>query len=106
MKSPFWDPSSESQHKKSKSATKPKHVDDYVNEQWGNVLDQVGKKATVKARLELQKREQRVDEHEHEHDWFGSRTKANTSGSVKANAAPQAPKRSPTEPKRCALGSC
>ncbi|KAF9058237.1 hypothetical protein BJ165DRAFT_1398354 [Panaeolus papilionaceus] len=74
MKSPFWDPTSESQHKKSKSATTPRHVDDYVNEQWrGDVLDEVGRKGRVKARLALQKREERDED---EDDWFGSRSRA------------------------------
>ncbi|KAF9058284.1 hypothetical protein BJ165DRAFT_1427033, partial [Panaeolus papilionaceus] len=41
MKSPFWDPTSDSQHRKSKSATKPRHVNHYANEQWpGDALDQ------------------------------------------------------------------
>ncbi|KAF9035990.1 hypothetical protein BJ165DRAFT_1409324 [Panaeolus papilionaceus] len=80
--------------------TPPRRVDDYVNEQWDDALDQVGKKAMVQARLALQKREERVNEHER--DWFGSRT--NASGSVKANAAPQAPKGAHTEPQKMWFG--
>ncbi|KAF9035956.1 hypothetical protein BJ165DRAFT_1509171, partial [Panaeolus papilionaceus] len=89
MKSPFWNPTSQSQHKKSKSATKPRRVDDYVNEQQDDALDQVGKKAMVKARLALQKREERVNEHER--DWFGSRTNAT-------------PKGAPIEPQKMQFG--
>ncbi|KAF9058259.1 hypothetical protein BJ165DRAFT_1398367 [Panaeolus papilionaceus] len=70
MKSPFWNPTSESQHKKSESATKPRRVDDYV-----------GKKATVEVRLVLQKREERVDEYEH--DWFGTRKNADANAKKK-----------------------
>ncbi|KAF9032770.1 hypothetical protein BJ165DRAFT_767670 [Panaeolus papilionaceus] len=87
MKTPFWDPTIEKQNNKTKSATKPIHVDDYVNEQWlGDALDQVGRKGRVEA---SQKREERGED-----DWFGSRRNVNASGDVKEKAAPPNAQRS------------
>ncbi|KAF9035963.1 hypothetical protein BJ165DRAFT_642901 [Panaeolus papilionaceus] len=103
MKSLFWDPTSESQHKKSKSVTTP-------NEQWrGDVLDEVGRKGRVKARLALQKHERG----EGEGDWFGSRRGgggggANVKGGASANrngaGGGAAPKDASTEPKKIRFG--